>query len=340
VVDFHGRSSHTNSQGQVYKPYDGDVDYFAVYCHELEELYLIPEERVGSSMALRVDPPKRPDPKINPAEAYQFDERWPPEGTDEELEYQTWTTAKERSTSQVVAALEEVGATAYRKSHGTGVCDVVVEAETGTVRLTDRTVSESDGRLRTSRRADENSRRDGDTDYYALYWPNRERTYLVDSDAFGASLSLRVDDPAQVQHDTRFAEDYRLETVWPPDGTPHVAPNSPVGAAVEAFEELGIPVGVFHDDSLPYDLLVGRDGGFARVAVVPVWRSRGCLRLKPDSKDGVDAFVLHYREGDTYYAVTTDAFDRSVSLRVEEPAKPDPNISWADDYELTENWPP
>ena len=101
TVVFDGVSMHMNSRGNVRKPYDGDVDYFTVYCHELEELYLIPEERVGSSMALRVDPPKRPDPKINPAEAYQFDERWPREGTDEEPEYQTWTTAKERSVTRV-----------------------------------------------------------------------------------------------------------------------------------------------------------------------------------------------------------------------------------------------
>ncbi len=340
VIDFHGRSSHTNSQGNVYKPYDGDVDYFTIYCHELENLYLIPEERVGSSMALRVDPPKRPDPKINPAESYEFDRRWPPEEShSDEPGYETWTVSKDRSVARVVEKLETIGATTYRKTHGTGVCDAVVETENGAVRLTVRTVSESEGRLQMSRGADETARRDTeDTDYYALYWPARERTYLVNTDEFGTSLSLRTGTPEQVQHDTRFAEDYRIETVWPPDGTPRLAAKSSVGSVVAAFDELGVPVGVVHDESVTYDLLAAREGAFVRVAVVPVWCSRGCLRLKPDSKASVDVFVLYHREGDTCYAVDADRFDRSISLRVDPPAKPDPRINDATAFELERNW--
>lgn len=339
TVVFKGFSMHTNSRGNVRKPYDGDVDYFAVYCHELEELYLVPEERVGSSMTLRVDPPKRPDPKINPAEAYQFDQRWPPDESDEYPEYETWTTSKDRSVTRVVEALEAMGVTAYRKAHGTSVCDIVAEATTGPVHLTVRTVTEADGRLQTSRGGDENDRRDADTDHYALYCPSREQTYLVATDEFGATLSLRTDDPEQVQHDTRWAEDYRLEAVWPPDGLPNVSPKSAVGAVSDEFERLGVQVGVVHDESVPYDLLAAAGGEFRRVAVVPAWRSRGCLRLKPDRRENVDAYVLYHRGSDTCYVVNADRFDRSISLRVEPAAKPDPRINEADAFELERNWP-
>jgi Holliday junction resolvase len=339
TVVFDGVSMHTNSRGNVYKPYDGDVDYFAIYCHELEELYLVSEQRVGSSMTLRVESPEQPDPKINPAEEYQFDRRWPPDESDEYPEDGIRTTSKERSVTHLVESLEGMGVTAYRKTHGAGVCDVVAEAETGPVRLTVRTGTESEGRIRLSRTPNVEKRRDTDeTDYYALYCPSREQTYLVASDEFGASLSLRTDDPEQIQHDSRWAEDYRLEAVWPPDGVPRVGSKSAVGAVRDRFESLGIPVGVVHEESVPYDLLAAAGDGFQRVAIVPAWRSRGCLRLKPDRVDDIDAYVLYHRESDTCYAVDADQFDRSISLRVDPPAKPDPRINDAAAFELERNW--
>jgi hypothetical protein len=236
--------------------------------------------------------------------------------------------------------MERLNVTTYRKVHGTGLCDLVAALPHGLIRITVRTGNEIDGRIQLSRTPDETARRDTEeTDYYALYCPSREETYLVGTDEFGTSLSLRTDDPDQIQHDTRFAADYRLAAVWPPDGTPTVSSRSAVGAAIERFETLDVTVGVVHDDAVAHDLLVETDDGVTRVAVVPVWASGGCLRLKPDSCAGVDTFVLYYREGDTCYAVGAEEFERSISIRVEEPAKADPSINWAADYELTDRWP-
>jgi hypothetical protein len=77
-VHFHGKSQHTNSTGNVYERYDGDVDYFVVYSDDLDELYLIDESEFETKMALRVDPPKQSDSSINWAEDYRFDANWPP----------------------------------------------------------------------------------------------------------------------------------------------------------------------------------------------------------------------------------------------------------------------
>jgi hypothetical protein len=78
TVTFKGYSVHTNSAGNVHESYDGDVDYFLVYCHELETTYLVAEDAVTSNMRLRVEEPGVAQPSINWAEEYEFDERWPP----------------------------------------------------------------------------------------------------------------------------------------------------------------------------------------------------------------------------------------------------------------------
>lgn len=41
------------------KSYAGQIDVFAVYCHENDEVYLLPVEKAGSAEgAIRIDPPK------------------------------------------------------------------------------------------------------------------------------------------------------------------------------------------------------------------------------------------------------------------------------------------
>lgn len=79
VIEFSGQSQHTNATGNRYKPYDGDVDFFIVYCHELESMYLVAEEAFDTAMALRLAQPKQSQRTINWAEEYEFDERWPPD---------------------------------------------------------------------------------------------------------------------------------------------------------------------------------------------------------------------------------------------------------------------
>lgn len=80
VVQFHGKSQHTNASGNTYEQYDGDVDYFAVYCHELDQLYWMGEDEFETRATLRVEEPAVVQPAINWAADYEFDVRWPPGG--------------------------------------------------------------------------------------------------------------------------------------------------------------------------------------------------------------------------------------------------------------------
>jgi hypothetical protein len=49
TVEFHGTSQHTNSTGNTYEGYDGDVDYFAVYVHGTGTTYLVAENEFDRS---------------------------------------------------------------------------------------------------------------------------------------------------------------------------------------------------------------------------------------------------------------------------------------------------
>jgi hypothetical protein len=76
-IDFHGKSQHTNSTGNTYQTYDGDVDYFLVYTPALDSLHAIGEHEFDTRIRLRVDEPEQADSSINWAEEYAFDDRWP-----------------------------------------------------------------------------------------------------------------------------------------------------------------------------------------------------------------------------------------------------------------------
>jgi len=76
-IDFHGKSQHTNSTGNTYQKYDGDVDYFLVYTPALDSLHAIGEHEFDTRIQLRVDEPEQTDSSINWADEYEFQRRWP-----------------------------------------------------------------------------------------------------------------------------------------------------------------------------------------------------------------------------------------------------------------------
>lgn len=58
VVEFSTCSSYSHRGGKS-KGYSGQVDFFGVFCPDLNEVYLVPIEEVGGKMAtLRVRPSK------------------------------------------------------------------------------------------------------------------------------------------------------------------------------------------------------------------------------------------------------------------------------------------
>jgi len=63
-IHFHGKSQHTNSTGNTYQTYDGDVDYFFVYTPELDSLHAVAEHEFDTCIRLRVDEPEQADSSI------------------------------------------------------------------------------------------------------------------------------------------------------------------------------------------------------------------------------------------------------------------------------------
>lgn len=336
AVKFDAVSSHTNSEGHVYKPYGDDIDFFAVYSHDFEQLYLVPQESVGTSKTLRVDPGEEPDPRTTSAERYRFDRVWPPDGSTRVNAADGEDEPAERARIGVIERFEELGADVYTSSTETSGRDFAVETPAGSVlTITVRTATESDGRIRVGRDEAPPS-----GDYCAVHCPSNGRIYLISAEEIQSIDSLRTTEPQQIRSDTTWADKYRLERVWPPTDTPSTTPESAVGAAMASFEAAGVPVALVGDVSTPYDLLVRDENDFRRVAVVTCYVSRGCLRLKPNDKQGIDAFVIYHREQDDCYAVDSSAFDRSISLRVQEPERVDSTVNWAENYRLPEQWPP
>lgn len=325
-IQFQSVSSHTNGQGTVYKPYDGDIDYFLVYAPTRDEMYLVGESEFNSRISLRVEPTKRAYRDTNWAEEYSFDTRWPP---DEQVlpETNPWYQLKKSA----IGALEAIGSSPSIPADDSDAWDLVAELPGGGfVRLKMRKASEKDGRLYVPP-----GEKSG-ADYDLVYCYDRDQWYLLNVDEYDGALSLRLEEPEQVRRSTKWAEDYELERVWPPTPGRTISYNSPVGAGIQAFREEGATVAIPENQDLPYDFLVTVDEkDYYRVRVEPGWISHGRIRLKPDSCDGIDWFLLYCRENETAYLVEADEFDRSISLRVEPAENEVPSIKWAEAYKLS-----
>ncbi|MEO9262714.1 MAG: group I intron-associated PD-(D/E)XK endonuclease, partial [Candidatus Baltobacteraceae bacterium] len=58
AVLFNCCSSHTHRGGPASRPYAGEIDFFAVYCAEIDSAYLVPIDRAAATLGtLRIVPP-------------------------------------------------------------------------------------------------------------------------------------------------------------------------------------------------------------------------------------------------------------------------------------------
>ena len=55
------------------------ADFYVIEHPEEGETYLVPDDEFEKSISLRVEPPKKSSPRINDAEEFRFEERWPPQ---------------------------------------------------------------------------------------------------------------------------------------------------------------------------------------------------------------------------------------------------------------------
>lgn len=204
-IEFSTQSTHTNGQGHVRKRYDGDVDVFVIYCYETETMYLVGEQEFDTSISLRVDDPDVHHRNINWATDFEFDERWPLDAT--APEHSRGTT--DPTTVACLEALDAVDVPVWCQVRGRSERDVVTDLDGELYRLRLETGFLRDGRIKVN--PDET-----ETDYFLVYCDDLDTVYVVDADEVADSFSLRVSDPERVRSDTRLAEDYELETNWPP----------------------------------------------------------------------------------------------------------------------------
>jgi hypothetical protein len=148
-VKFWGRSTHTNSTGQVFKHYDDNIDYFLVYSWEYEELFMIPVDAVGDGMQVRVEKAEKEVPHTNPAEQYQFDNRWPPDGSENGHHQPVRSERKDTELIHSIASeLSDLGATVYSSVTERTSPDLLATTDDGrAVALTVRTTEVTDGHV-------------------------------------------------------------------------------------------------------------------------------------------------------------------------------------------------
>ncbi|WP_277554345.1 group I intron-associated PD-(D/E)XK endonuclease [Halobaculum limi] len=202
-INFRGVSQHTNASGNTYKPYDGDVDLFIVYCHELGSMYLVPEAEVGSNMFLRTAEPSQRHRNINWASEYEFDRNWPLDdafGSPDNL-------------SIVVEMLSERGITLHEPVTEEAY-QLLLEADDGTqYRAAVEHGMVNEGRLR----FDPKCRLKGPEaiDLVLVYSTELNTLYLVQRDEYNTAISLRVEAPNQWNRDINWAEEYEFDERWP-----------------------------------------------------------------------------------------------------------------------------
>lgn len=203
-IEFHGKSQHTNSTGNTYTTYEGDVDYFIVYVPEFDSMYLIGEREFGTSMQLRVSEPEQSHETINWAEDFRFDTRWPPHSDRRTIA--RGHPALEKSVSFLRRyELDVARAITTDRYH------LLVETGSDPVRLAVETGWLQGGRIRfqPSSTADRDA-----IDWFLVYCDETGEGYLVSPDEFGKSISLRVTEPDTDMPSINWADDYEFEERW------------------------------------------------------------------------------------------------------------------------------
>ncbi|MEF8914805.1 group I intron-associated PD-(D/E)XK endonuclease [Natronomonas sp.] len=205
VVKFKGYSQHTNSKGNIRKPYAGSIDCFLVYSHEVERLFLVWEGEVGKNMAIRIEEPKQQHETTNWAEEYAFDSRWPPENQ----QVRSVSGNRSPAVKPVGELLQSRGIPFIQKTdedHHLVACGP--SGERYCLRACSGSIS--GGRIRFP------TLQSPFIDAYCVHCSEAEEIYLVPDDAFDQSFSLRVEAPDQPDASINWASDYTFDERWPP----------------------------------------------------------------------------------------------------------------------------
>lgn len=364
VINFRGVSRHTNCSGSVYETYDGDVDYFIVYNHRFDSLYLVSATEVNTSKDLRVGDSKIEHPAINWARDFEFDRCWPPKahmGNEDGNSDQELTTNRrgDATEARVIAELLRIGVSFAVPPTDNERFDLILGSPAGNfyrVQVKTGWISKGCVTFRASS-SHVNSNGivhkpyDGDIDYFLAYEPSLEEMYFIAEDAFNSAIFLRIDESKRRDLTAHHAEDYLFEKNWPPEEGHRLVKigNRPRYNDIwkEVFERLreldaivSEPVG----DNAPYDLVAEYpDGLIERFALRVAQFKDGRLFFQPNTEldsGKVDYYILHCYHLDQLYLLNSSIVDSSITLRVEDPKQIRHTSLRAKDYELERQWPP
>lgn len=330
-VIFRANSQHTNSQGNVYKPYTDDVDIFLIYSHDLNEIYLIEETEFNSAINLRVEEPKQYHRDMNWARDYEFDRRWPPE-TDGSY---TMTRAGDPISSVAIDALEEIGAQVFlpREVNRQECIAVNYEGESYTIRTERGRIS--DGRIHFE------AKQKDMVDAFLVYTDDLDQLYAIDADGFDSTITLRLDPPTRHQPGIKYAEDFEFERNWPPTrlADPLVGTGDQTRATVELLESQGTDYHLEQTEGTIPTVIATINGETHRIRPERGWHTDGRLRCEP-TEGSFDWYTIYDPENEELYLYDANKAGSQLELRLDEPKQWDPKINMAEEYRFTVNWPP
>lgn len=197
-IEFHTRSQHTNSKGNTYKPYDGEIDDFLVYCHELETLHFIHEDEFEGSISLRVEAPEMENRRINWAADFKFDERWPPDGTGDAR-----PISERESISRTIEILKAEDVRVAKPVNGSENQLILEQPTQELSRVLVKSGWMDDGRIRYAHEVISES-----VDYLGIYVPRTDKLYFVPRAQFDSSIVLRVEEPKKQDSRINWANEY------------------------------------------------------------------------------------------------------------------------------------
>lgn len=178
------------------------VDYFILYCYDLDQLYLINSSIVDSSITLRVEEPKQLRRVTLRAEDYELERQWPPSSGSR--------IPKSILLDIGIEAFEALGVKVAYPATQDNPCDILVGSADGRFLR----VAIEPGWIWKRRIRLKPKTCDG-IDYFLLICRELDTSYLIGVDEFNVSISLRVEPPKRTDVPIHCAEDYELAVRWP-----------------------------------------------------------------------------------------------------------------------------
>lgn len=323
TIRFNGLSQHTNASGHTYKEYGEDIDCFVVYCYDTDQTYLIPGSEVGTSMYLRVDPPDKETRQVNWAEEYQLEEQWPVVAGN----------SPDMIDSKAVDMLRQENIPVYVNSEDEKEGAVFIEDRTGDVnKVGIERAWRVDNRIRSNLQST--------ADYYLLYCESLDKVFSIHGAEFSESVSLRTKESCEDLSRAKLSDDYAFENNWPPVVNPSETPSlTPlVSKTTEMVESDRYTSSVQIDCDDGRTIIVETKDDEFCLRVESAWLKGGLLRF--NVTEAADFYVIEHPEETTTYLIPDDAFEESISLRVEPPEKNSPRINYAEEFLFEKRWPP